>query len=281
MAPPIIEGIDNEVLFVVSVLATLLTMLLVHLVYNSNATNRTATEHVFESNISSDPNQSGSFHPTDRADENTSQEQGSAQEVDSENIGLSQTTTTPLYDDTHDRSASQPENDRVRQRGPTQSTSDASGQQGPTEEPISIRVKFMENQRNLSVNRSIAVGELKRLCFQNELNNGMRVRLIYNGKLLQDDSAPVSFYGVADQSVIHAQISDAQRVSGEHSGRQDEEGLIFSMDPSKLFLPILAIILILCWYGLFNYRHLFSAASVIILIFMTLAFGFLVYVVTS
>ena len=76
MAPPIIEGIDNEVLFVVSVLATLLTMLLVHLVYNSNATNRTATEHVFESNISSDPNQSGSFHPTDRADENTSQEQG-------------------------------------------------------------------------------------------------------------------------------------------------------------------------------------------------------------
>ena len=76
MAPPIIEGIDNEVLFVVSVLATLLTMLLVHLVYNSNATNRAATEHVFESNISSDPNQSGSFHPTDRADENTSQEQG-------------------------------------------------------------------------------------------------------------------------------------------------------------------------------------------------------------
>lgn len=73
MAPPIIEGIDNEVLFVVSVLATLLTMLLVHLVYNSNATNRTATEHVFESNISSDPNQSGSFHPFH---ENTSQEQG-------------------------------------------------------------------------------------------------------------------------------------------------------------------------------------------------------------
>ena len=87
---------------------------------------------------------------------------GSAQEVDSENIGLSQTTTTPLYDDTHDRSASQPENDRVRQRGPTQSTSDAGGQQGPTEELISIRVKFMENQKNLSVNRSIAVGELKR-----------------------------------------------------------------------------------------------------------------------
>ena len=87
---------------------------------------------------------------------------GSAQEVDSENIGLSQTTTTPLYDDTHDRSGSQPENDRVRQRGPTQSTSDAGGQQGPTEEPISIRVKFMENQKNLSVNRSIAVGELKR-----------------------------------------------------------------------------------------------------------------------
>ena len=76
MAPSIIEGIDNEVLFVVSVLAAFLTILLVHLVYNSNATNRNATEHDLEPDISSDPDQSDYSRPTDRADESPSQEQG-------------------------------------------------------------------------------------------------------------------------------------------------------------------------------------------------------------
>lgn len=230
-----------------------------------------------EPDISSDPDQSDYSRPTDRADESPSQEQGSG----SGNIGLRQTTTSSLNDNANEASGSQPGNDREGQRGPTQNTSDAGGQQGPIEELISIRIKFLESEKNLSIDRRISVGELKSSCFQDELNNGRRVRLIYSGRLLEDDSAPVSFYGVGHNSVIHAQISDAQGVSGEHSGRQDDEGLIFSMDPSKLFVPILAFILILFWYGLFNYRHLFSAASVIILIFMTLAFGFLVYVITS
>ena len=107
------------------------------------------------------------------------------------------------------------------------------------------------------------------------------MRLIYSGRLLQDDTAPVSFYGVTNYSVIHAQISYARRVPDEQSGGPDDEGLIFSVDLSKLFVPLLAVILIFCWYGLVYYRHLFSAASVIILVFMTLGFGFLVHVVTS
>lgn len=116
-----------------------------------------------------------------------------------------------------------------------------------------------------------------RLCFLNDLNRGRRVRLIYSGRLLDDDTAPISSYGVANYSVVHAQVSDNRR-SSEHSTTQIQEA---DLDLSKLFLPILAVIIVLLWYGFFYHRHLFSAASVIILVFMTIAFGVLAHVMTS
>ena len=116
------------------------------------------------------------------------------------------------------------------------------------------------------------------MCFLNELNSGRRVRLIYSGRLLQDDNAPISFYGVTNYSVVHAQISDPRRDPNEQSARQNEEE---DLDISKLFLPLLAVILVICWYGLCYYRHLFSATSIIILVFATLAYGALVHVMMS
>ena len=115
-----------------------------------------------------------------------------------------------------------------------------------------------------------------RLCFLNDLNSGRRVRLIYCGRLLQDDTASLSSYGVGNNTVVHAQISD--RNPNEQSSRQNEEE---DLDISKLFLPLLAVILIMSWFGMFYYRHLFSATSIIILVFVTLAYGFLVHVMIS
>ena len=104
------------------------------------------------------------------------------------------------------------------------------------------------------------------------------MRLIYSGRLLQDDTASLSVYGIANYSVVHAQISDPRRSPNEQSARQNEEE---DLDISKLFLPLLALILIISWFGLFYYRHLFSATSIIILVFVTLAYGVLVHVMTS
>lgn len=116
-----------------------------------------------------------------------------------------------------------------------------------------------------------------RLCFLDEINSGKIVRLIYSGQLLQDDNAPISFYGVSNFSVLHAQVSDIRR-DHEHSSTAIQEA---DLDVSKLFLPMLAIVLLFCWYGFVYYRHLFSAASVIILVFMTIAFGVLAHIMTS
>ena len=88
---------------------------------------------------------------------------------------LNQTLTLPSHNDVaeEDTSTSQSANDttfpqmdrmpdEVRWRGPAESTPFADSQSSITEDYISIRVKFSENERLISVNRTITVGELKR-----------------------------------------------------------------------------------------------------------------------
>ena len=52
--------------------------------------------------------------------------------------------------------------DGVHWRRPAESTLHSDNQSSVSEDHISIRVKFMENERTMSVNRTITVGELKR-----------------------------------------------------------------------------------------------------------------------
>lgn len=281
MATSIIEGIDNEVLFVVSVFVAFVAIYLVHLLYNSNI-NLNSGQNT--PNTAAD---SVSFSSSEEhAQENTTDEQADTRPADSIPFtdDFNQTETWPLHSDVNEATSGPvndtdfPQVDRtsdgVHWRG-SASAPVLDGLNGSAEDCISIRVKFMENERTLSVNRTITIGELKRLCFLNELNNGRMVRLIFSGRLLQDDTAPISFYGVTNLCVVHAQISDIRR---DNSTAEIQEA---DLDLSKLFLPILAIILTLCWYAFFCYRHIFSAASIIILVCMTLAFGVLAHAMTS
>ena len=73
MAAPVIEGIDNEVLFVVSVFVALVTILMVHLVYESNRNSSPRQTRQNESNFSSYSDSANSSRPEDatRAQENS------------------------------------------------------------------------------------------------------------------------------------------------------------------------------------------------------------------
>ena len=88
---------------------------------------------------------------------------------------LNQTSTLQPHNDVaeEDTSSSQSANDttfpqmdrmsdEVRWRRPAESTASADDQSSIPEDNISIRVKFLENERTISVNRTITVGELKR-----------------------------------------------------------------------------------------------------------------------
>ena len=83
---------------------------------------------------------------------------------------LNQTTTSPSRNDAADE---EPVNDAnipsmestsegVRWRGQAESTPNSDSQSSQPGDNIAIRVKFMENERTMSVKRTITVGELKR-----------------------------------------------------------------------------------------------------------------------
>lgn len=88
---------------------------------------------------------------------------------------LNQSSTLPSHNDVavEDACTSEPTNDTttpqtdrmsdgVRWRGPAENTPHPDSQSSILEDHISIRIKFMENERTMSVNRAITVGELKR-----------------------------------------------------------------------------------------------------------------------
>lgn len=73
MAAPIVEGIDNEVLFVFSVFVALATVVLVYVVSKS-INNRSTRQN--ETNISSDSDSTRSSRPEDQTQENSREAQG-------------------------------------------------------------------------------------------------------------------------------------------------------------------------------------------------------------
>ena len=73
MAAPIVEGIDNEVLFVFSVFVALATVVLVYVV-SKLINNRSTRQN--ETNISSDSDSTRSSRPEDQTQENSREAQG-------------------------------------------------------------------------------------------------------------------------------------------------------------------------------------------------------------
>ena len=93
-------------------------------------------------------------------------------QADGDPVSYEQQVPSPSHNDTTDRSTSEPVNeasiphtdgtsDGLRWRG-SERVPDFDSQNRSPEDAISIRVKFMENERTLSVNRTITVGGLKR-----------------------------------------------------------------------------------------------------------------------
>lgn len=63
--------------------------------------------------------------------------------------------------------------------------------------------------------------------------------------------------------------------NASQQGLRDDE---IELDISRLFIPLLTFILCGCWYGLISYRQLFNTTSTAILVIVTAAYAFMVYV---
>ena len=77
-------------------------------------------------------------------------------------------------------------------------------------------------------------------------------------------------------TVVHCVISDPpEQTAPAATDRQEED-----LDLSRFFIPLLTVALIMAWYGLISYKHIFTGSSIAILMFLTSLYVILIYVTT-
>lgn len=136
---------------------------------------------------------------------------------------------------------------------------------------IRIRLKFLdETQRYVFAKLTEQVGTFKRQHFSIEMDANRRIRLIFNGQLLSQDTSTLAQYGLFENCVVHCHVSQPQhtsRSSGQSGGlaAQDEDDAYVS----GLLAPLLYCVMVVVWYLRYEYGHLFNTMSTVILLFLT------------
>uniref|UniRef100_A0A915MFJ1 Ubiquitin-like domain-containing protein n=1 Tax=Meloidogyne javanica TaxID=6303 RepID=A0A915MFJ1_MELJA len=88
---------------------------------------------------------------------------------------------------------------------------------------ICIRIKFLDDSLKIvQTNKNVTIGNFKRLHFSEELKEGKIIRLIYQGRLLRDDSSTLEFYGLTDSCVLHCHIGTRPYSTNNNGGVGNE-----------------------------------------------------------
>lgn len=151
---------------------------------------------------------------------------------------------------------------------------------GGEERNIVLRLKFLnDTERTTTVRPDDTVGDIKRSVLMGEesvlMGEESRVRLIFQGQLLRDDSASVSSLGLSHLSVLHCHIS-ANQGPGQRAG----EGPRSPGGPASvgaLMGPLFLLMLLLLWLCQFQYRQLFSPPATALLVMVTMVISVVVY----
>ena len=113
-----------------------------------------------------------------------------------------------------------------------------------------------------------------RLAYPNEIAEGKRVRLVYQGRLLRNENQTAAFYNLTTpDSVVIAAITDQATDAPERVVEEQE----WEFDLSHLFIPLLAILDVICWAVALSQPNLFSSTAYVLLSLLSALLGFLVY----
>ncbi|XP_034950904.1 transmembrane and ubiquitin-like domain-containing protein 1 [Chelonus insularis] len=160
---------------------------------------------------------------------------------------------------------------------------------------ITIKLKFINDDQKLVTGRlKELLGDFKRRHFQVELDAQKRVRLVFNGHVLQPDSETLEKCGLYNNCVVHCLVhqprlppvsasqSNATDTSSIYSGPQSFANVstgdtgISSLhnewDLSRLLVSILTLILAFAWYSRYYYAQLFTATTTLALYALTAIF---------
>uniref|UniRef100_A0AAA9SLI2 Transmembrane and ubiquitin like domain containing 2 n=2 Tax=Bos TaxID=9903 RepID=A0AAA9SLI2_BOVIN len=144
---------------------------------------------------------------------------------------------------------------------------------------ISVRLKFLNDTEELAVARpEDTVGALKSKYFPGQES---QMKLIYQGRLLQDPARTLRSLNITDNCVIHCHRSPpGSAVAGPSSSlapSSTTEPPNLGVSVGSLMVPVFVVLLGVVWYFRINYRQFFTAPATVSLVGVTVFFSFLVF----
>ncbi|XP_068936123.1 transmembrane and ubiquitin-like domain-containing protein 2 isoform X2 [Petaurus breviceps papuanus] len=142
---------------------------------------------------------------------------------------------------------------------------------------INVQLKFLNDTEELAVSRpEDTMGTFKSKYFPGQEN---QMKLIYQGRLLQDTARTLRSLNITDNCVIHCHRSPpGPTASGPSSlptsPTTEPPGLSFNV--GSLMVPAFVVLLDVVWYFHINYRQFFTEPATVSLVGVTVSFSFLV-----
>ncbi|XP_036739121.2 transmembrane and ubiquitin-like domain-containing protein 2 isoform X4 [Manis pentadactyla] len=149
----------------------------------------------------------------------------------------------------------------------------------PSHSLINVRLKFLNDTEELAVARpEDTVGALKSKYFPGQES---QMKLIYQGRLLQDPARTLRSLNITDNCVIHCHRSPpGSAVPGPSASLAPSsatEPPSLGVSVGSLMVPVFVVLLGVVWYFRINYRHFFTAPATVSLVGVTVFFSFLVF----
>uniref|UniRef100_A0A2K5ENK2 Transmembrane and ubiquitin like domain containing 2 n=1 Tax=Aotus nancymaae TaxID=37293 RepID=A0A2K5ENK2_AOTNA len=143
---------------------------------------------------------------------------------------------------------------------------------------ITVRLKFLNDTEELAVARpEDTVGALKSKYFPGQES---QMKLIYQGRLLQDPARTLRSLNITDNCVIHCHRSPpGSTVPGPSASLASSatEPPNLGVSVGSLMVPVFVVLLGVVWYFRINYRQFFTAPATVSLVGVTVFFSFLVF----
>uniref|UniRef100_A0ABI7YD59 Ubiquitin-like domain-containing protein n=1 Tax=Felis catus TaxID=9685 RepID=A0ABI7YD59_FELCA len=144
---------------------------------------------------------------------------------------------------------------------------------------INVRLKFLNDTEELAVARpEDTVGALKSKYFPGQES---QMKLIYQGRLLQDPARTLRSLNITDNCVIHCHRSPpGSAVPGPSASLAPSsatEPPSLGVSVGSLMVPVFVVLLGVVWYFRINYRQFFTVPATVSLVGVTVFFSFLVF----
>nr|KAF6417499.1 transmembrane and ubiquitin like domain containing 2 [Molossus molossus] len=144
---------------------------------------------------------------------------------------------------------------------------------------INVRLKFLNDTEELAVARpEDTVGTLKSKYFPGQES---QMKLIYQGRLLQDPACTLRSLNITNNCVIHCHRSPpGSAVPGSSASLAPSsatEAPSLGVSVGSLMVPVFVVLLGVVWYFRINYRQFFTAPATVSLVGVTVFFSFLVF----